>query len=476
MKYFLLSLAALLLLLSCDSSTSPSEDSFTISGKVSLLDSEGNPVTEGLEDIIVMIYNTIEIDPDLLQVKADYPHIGAEINQEVFFDIRDEEPIKTVSCDSEGNYSFSIPKGNYNLCFYGENYGYKLIHELEVTSDQALSEAVLYEVISLSGSISDFTFESDKVYYITDDLIIPANSNVLFETGTNVDVADNKKIFFIGDFNIIENQYDTYIKFNSFYNTTRSKNIFRGIEFINISNLTVEKCIIKNAVTGIGLSSILSSVDINNCILFNNSIGVSTQQVSSITVSNCNIYNNYNLGIDLTCKNYCYNNIVFNNNEGMRITEADSENFNNYYLSNFMGLRVAYFNIINVYNNEFNFNDYGVSMSGANPNIYRNNFKDDNVNIEICRRYVQDYYDFSLPVITFNNFTGNGYLLDLKGIHSISSAWFEYWGVDDDLICNDNFWNNNKEMIKDGFFYGMNYYLVIIERELFSVISNNGIE
>jgi hypothetical protein len=439
------------------------------------MDTEGNPVTSGLEDIIVMIYNTVEIDPDLLQVKADYPHIGAEINQEVFFDIRDEEPIKTVSCDSEGQYSLSIPKGEYNICFYKEDYGYKLIHDLEVTSDQALLEVVLFEVISLSGSISDFTFENGKVYHITDDLIIPANSNVYFEAGTYVDVVNNKKIFMMDDFNIIENQDNGYIEVNSIYNNQTPRGIFRGFECVNASSYNLDRFLIKNTTTALSINSVSAYVKVNNSTVFNSNIGISTVQADTIEVFNCNIINNTGIGIDLSVSNNCFKNIIFNNNEGIRNVEAECDISDSYFQKNQIGVRVGFYNHMKIHHNEFSLNNIGVSMSGANPNIENNNFLDDNINIEFNSRYVQQLFEKSNPYIINNNIQSSTWQIDLRGENDLFYPNISQWGVSRDYVCGRNFWGVEKKIRDNNIINIENGYFFIIENEYGSLINNNGI-
>lgn len=475
MKYFLI-IISVLLLLSCDSSTSPSDESFTLSGKVSLFDAEGNPVTSGLEDIIIMIYNTVDIDQDLLQVKADYPHIGAEINQEVFFDIRDAEPIKTVNSNSTGEYSFSIAKGDYNLCYYKEDYGYKLIHELEVSSDQSLAEVVLNEVISLSGFISDFTFESGRVYHITDDLIIPANSNVYFETGTYINVANNKKIYVMDDFNIIKNQINDYIEVNSIFNNQTSRSIFRGFECVNGNSYHFESFLIKNTTTALSFNSVNASVNINKSTIIKSNIGISTVLVDTITIVNSNVLNTTSIGIDLNSSNLCNSNIVFGNYEGIRSVDTISLITNSYFMENHMGVRLGFYESIEIMNNEFSSNDIGISMSGASPIISYNNFKDDDININTCKRYVQGYDEFSNPSIKFNNFSSGECYIDLIGNDDLfSSSGIFTWGVHNDLVIRRN--NCQKiDNFRDNLYYGYSEgYEILVEFPYNNTIIEAGI-
>lgn len=473
MKNFLLFMLALVFLLSCSDSTSPK--SLTLSGQVSILDSDGNPASESLEEITVMIYNTIKIDPDLLKVKSDYPFIGAEITQEVFFDIRDAEPIRTVNCNSQGEYTFTVNKGDYNIVFYKEGYGYNIKHEVEVNNDLTLGEVVLNQVVSLSGSLSNFTFESWKVYHITDDLIIPANSNVVFETGANIDVANNKKIFLMSDLNVTEIAKEDYVKFNSIYNNLGNKNVFRGIECVNYTSYNIKNLMIKNATTALSFNSINAEINISDCSILNNSIGISTLQADSLHLSNCNILNNSNIGVDLSINNTCFNNIVFNNNEGIRNVEADCDISNSYFLDNHMGIRVGFYNPMRIHHNEFNKNTFGISMSGADPLIEHNNFLEDEVNIEICRRYVQQYYEYSNPIIKNNNIISNNYQISIFGNNDLFYPNWNIWGVNKDYECGLNYWGQEKKIKDNDILNDYNGYYVIISAEINNFVTNSGI-
>ena len=446
MRYFLTILAALLLLLSCDSSTS-SEDSFTLSGTVSLLDTEGNIVPEGLDEILVMIYNTVEIDPDLLRVKADFPFIGTEINQEVFFDIRDGEPIKTINCNSGGGYSFSVPKDNYNLCYYSEGYGYRLIHELDVSEDNTLPEVALQEVTTLSGSISNFTFESGKVYHITDDLIIPQNSNVVFEKNAFVDVANNKKIFLMDDLNLTEAENGEFVKFNSIYDYLGDKNMFRGIECVNITSLTINNISVSNSSSAIMLQNSVIGVTINNCVLKNNSNAISSNSNNTFKIGNTLICNNSGIGITSNSDSEIYKSIFYNNEIGFKISMNEAEVYNCYFLDNFMGVRTVGFDEQIIKNNEFKLNEYGITTSGSSPNIEYNNFYNDKTNIETNKMFMSTgSYTFSDPIINNNNFYKNDQtIIDLIGKHleGLPGDEWHSCGVTNNINCTYNYWESS---------------------------------
>ena len=82
------------LLLSCSSPTETPKGS--LSGTVNL---------EGLSDhsnITVAIYDLAVLDPEIVSINQQYPHIGVIINQHTEFDHRLQEPVKYTETDAEG--------------------------------------------------------------------------------------------------------------------------------------------------------------------------------------------------------------------------------------------------------------------------------------------------------------------------------------------------------------------------------------
>ncbi|MCK4696254.1 MAG: hypothetical protein KAT74_10850, partial [Candidatus Cloacimonetes bacterium] len=86
----------LFLLTSCSSPTSTPKGN--LSGTVHL---EGE--TEH-SNITVAIYDLAELDPDIVSINQEYPHIGVIISQHTEFDHRLQTPVKYTETDAAGNF------------------------------------------------------------------------------------------------------------------------------------------------------------------------------------------------------------------------------------------------------------------------------------------------------------------------------------------------------------------------------------
>ncbi len=476
MKNVLLTILVILtlLLLSCDSDSTSSSEKYTLSGNVKLLDLDGNEVLEGLSNVSIMIYDLVEIDSGLLQVKADYPFIGSDVNQEVFFDIRDKSPIKEINCDDNGNFTSKIAKGTYNIVVYSEDYGYKMFYDYNLDSDSSINDINLYEIQELSGAVSNFTFQADHVYHITDDLVIQENSNVVLQAGAYIDVADNSKIYVNDDFNITENNGKN-VNFNSIYYKNQEKNLFSGIEIMSGENINIYSLIVKNASNALLFSNQLAITQVTNSSFINNNRGIITQNIISVNISECNIFNNTSIGCEIDSQNSLNNNIVYNNNEGVRVVEAISDLSNSYYLDNWMGIRCAFYEEVNIHNNEFDKNEFGISMSGSNPAINFNNFKDDFINIELCARYTQASYDYCLPNIENNNILSVSWQIGIKGFNDLFAQNNQAWAVNTDFYCGKNFFGKTKNFLDNKIYMFNEGFYVVIDNEFDTFLNTCGI-
>ena len=124
--YFLLFTFFLLILFtSCSSPTSTPKGS--LSGTVNL---------EGQADhseIMVAIYDLAELDPDIVSINQEYPHIGVIISQHTEFDHRLQTPVKYTETDAAGNFEIKkIPTGTYNIVALKDSFGFKYIYEVEI--------------------------------------------------------------------------------------------------------------------------------------------------------------------------------------------------------------------------------------------------------------------------------------------------------------------------------------------------------
>ncbi len=445
-QFIIVFVITLIILLSCDSDSTSSSEKYTLSGNAKLLDLDGNEVFEGLSNVSVMVYDLIEIDSDLLQVKEDYPFIGSDVNQEVFFDIRDENPIQEASCTDNGSFSLSLEKGVYNIVVYSEDYGYKILFEYNLDSDSSINDITLYEIQELSGAISNFTFQTDHVYHITDDLVIQENSNVVFQAGTHIDVADNTKIYINDTFNLTSNG-DKKANFNSIYHKNQDKVVFSGIEVVKEGTISFLNVIIKNSSSAMLFQPSAGDVIIESCVFINNNNSITSNNNDSFHVINSQIFSSNGIGVFSSSNSIIKKSILFDNNIGYKISMANTEVVNNYFLDNFMGVRTIGFEDQGVFNNEFDMNDLGISVSGSSPVIENNVYKNDKTNIELNPMFLSTGSSvYSNPSIKNNNFNKlDRKIIDtvgsnIEGHSGISSSM----GISSNLDVTNNYWASSE--------------------------------
>ena len=79
----------------------------------------GNVQLQGEEDhsnITIAIFELATLDPDIVAINQEYPHIGVIINQPTEFDHRFGNLVKYTETDANGNFKIKdIPTGRYNV-------------------------------------------------------------------------------------------------------------------------------------------------------------------------------------------------------------------------------------------------------------------------------------------------------------------------------------------------------------------------
>ncbi|MDD4157192.1 MAG: hypothetical protein PHY08_11525, partial [Candidatus Cloacimonetes bacterium] len=99
-KYLIL-IFSVVLVVSC--TTSPSSSSASLTGTISLLNSEDH------SGVTVALYNLAYLDTTLVRINQEYPHIGVIITQETEFDHRLQTPVKFTQTDQ---FSFRAASAN----------------------------------------------------------------------------------------------------------------------------------------------------------------------------------------------------------------------------------------------------------------------------------------------------------------------------------------------------------------------------
>ncbi|MCK4358328.1 MAG: carboxypeptidase regulatory-like domain-containing protein [Candidatus Cloacimonetes bacterium] len=125
--HYSLYILIIITLLSC--TTSPQTGS--LSGNIQL---ENETDHSG---ITVALYELAELDPDIVAINEEYPHIGVIINQTTEFDHRFGNLVKYTETDANGNFKIkNIPTGRYNVVAMKDNFGFKYIYEISVSDGE----------------------------------------------------------------------------------------------------------------------------------------------------------------------------------------------------------------------------------------------------------------------------------------------------------------------------------------------------
>ncbi len=123
--HFTFYILLILTISNCSDTTEVSKGS--LSGTVNLEDETDH------SGITVALYDLATLDPDIVSINQEYPHIGVIINQHTEFDHRLQEPVKYTETDAEGYFKIKkIPTGKYNVVAIKDSFGFKYIYEFEI--------------------------------------------------------------------------------------------------------------------------------------------------------------------------------------------------------------------------------------------------------------------------------------------------------------------------------------------------------
>ena len=112
MRKILLLYSILLIILNCTKLFNTDTEESTISVKVTL---EG---MSGHSGITVFLYETVELDPDILSINQQYPNIGVIISQRTEFDHRLYYPEYETTTEQNGHFSLDkIPFNDYIFAY-----------------------------------------------------------------------------------------------------------------------------------------------------------------------------------------------------------------------------------------------------------------------------------------------------------------------------------------------------------------------
>ena len=310
------------LLLSCSSPTETPKGS--LSGTVNL---------EGLSDhsnITVAIYDLAVLDPEIVSINQQYPHIGVIINQHTEFDHRLQEPVKYTETDAEGYFEIKkIPTGMYNIVAIKDSFGFKYIYEINIQEGENELSNSQFSILN-SQLNSKFKIQNSKLVVRSSDITLFPETSYTNQVPTTTFLTDHHYI--------IDNPYGEVILYNNSL-TIQPRAVVRitpNTDFKILGTLTAqgEENNMFWVTTNAGFSESLISNDPDSLAFYNSFELTSYASISNDLIEwgkwdfgNENlIINSYNNDLIVT------NLIITNGNDNLTVSNVDSE----LYLSNLL--------------------------------------------------------------------------------------------------------------------------------------------
>ena len=457
------------LLVSCSSPTSTPKGNLT--GVVHL---------ESLSDhssIIVALYDLAELDPEIVSINSQYPHIGVIITQHTEFDHRLQEPVKYTETDAEGYFEIKkIPTGIYNIVALKDSFGFKYLYEFEiekgenqltpqsssrrgeeltprpplfssiegeiknkdgeiplfkgeqkgVNPENRTSDLTLYPETTYSGVITEnLTFETDHHYIIDDDTDVLSSYSLTIQPGAVIRINPGVDFRILGTITAQGEENNMFwVTTNAGFleslmpNVQDSLAIYNSLELSSIA--TVENDLIEWGKFDYASTSLLNQVNnlhIQNGIFRDAGCGFKSTNVDSI---------------------FCYNSVFLNNTEkGIYfIDHLNGKIQNNVLINNCNACEIKHRFCGSIINNYIDKNEIGCKLWSFHGSI-EHNIINQNMFSDIWITGNNDNITETINVI-FNNFSSNTGIY-LKAMNS--------YGYLSPIIINNNNFRNDEFFI-----------------------------
>ncbi|MFA6726211.1 MAG: right-handed parallel beta-helix repeat-containing protein [Candidatus Cloacimonadaceae bacterium] len=444
-SYILISIIVLIFAFLCNS-CSTNADKGTISGIVMLVNDSDNPSLNPVDyaGVTVALYKTAVLDTTLVRINQQYPQIGVQITQETEFDHRNFNPLKVVSTDAEGKFSFpSLSAGNYNLVLWKTDWGIRYLCSVraEEKENNNLGTIELYPATSYDSPLVNepTIFKSDHSYFVLTD--VNFMSSVEFQPRTQIFINPACMVKFYGAVTTPE-----------FTSSRDMWKITTGKEIYSTSPVTMDMDSYYSAVNFYG-----DEINLRTGIVRYGSNGISTLNIDSNSV-NYMVFKDCNDALTISHGDLGIRNIVVTNSKISGITYSSNIGeggilsiekciLNNIAERGIYILWSNYYHITNIYFNNINFAIY---IRGSNGLTYNNIF-DNNY------YYIYFYKDCTYNEVTYNNFYKTSMGLYLIGnINNINNNNFygpikyyimditknisPYSSVSADVNATNNYW------------------------------------
>jgi len=417
-SWMILSLIVLIFAFLCNSCSTKANKG-TISGTVTLFNDIPGLYIENPMDfsgVTVALYKTAVLDTTLVRINQQYPQIGVQITQETEFDHRNFDPIKVVTTDADGKFSFpSLSAGNYNLVLWKTDWGIRYICSVraEEKENNNLGTIELYPATSYDTPIvsEPTTFKSDHSYFILTDVnfmssvefqprtqifINPATMLKFYGTVITPEFTSSQDMWKITSGKEIYSTSQVIMDFDSYYSTVnfygdqvsiKSGFVTYGdnaLNSINVSSSEMYYMVFRDCGTALTINQ--GNVDVRYLVIYNcNNSGI--VYTSNIDGSDTSVYITKSIAIDIIqravsaekAKNLYINNCYFQDNYFAITNKYCSgiieynEFSNNYYDLYYSKIHTSLYNEIH-YNNFYKSYNKSIFLTGEINNITNNNF------------------------------------------------------------------------------------------------------
>lgn len=463
MKYFLLSLAVLLLLLSCDSSTSSSEKG----------DLTGSIFLENMDDhsgITIELYNLADLDPEIVKINNEYPNIGVIVNQQTDFDHRVESPISSTSTDNNGEFKVSnIPVGTYNLVARKDGWGWRNIYEVQITEssnsvNSKKENIYLYPEQVISGTIIEsIIIEPFHHLIVEEDVLFLPNSYFELKPNAVCRINGGKKIEIMGGCKL-QGLKDNYFVVTS-NSVSKNKNIEYYSTFVIEEGATISNNIIVYGdfkYGNIPMYSKINEIVFSNSVISNCYSGIYLSFINNGTAVNNlarNVEGESNAGIyfEQVTQGDIMNNITINCTNGIMVKDyCDPQISNNINLNNFYGIQLFASNSIVTHNTIDNCT-YGMRLCGiSQPQVSLNQILNSEYGFFLG---YSGYYTAVQPAIHNNNISSSRYfyyvrLTSQKDIEAQNNYYFtqDYELINTMIYDKEDYHESNQDHVGTVFF------------------------
>jgi len=427
----------------CSSSTKPKTGS--LSGRVILVNDTGDPSLDPVDfsGVTVALYELAVLDTTIVRINQEYPQIGVQISQETEFDHRLQNPVRVVTTDPDGSYSFDkVTLGTYNLVALKPGWGYSYSYSVPCTETHDQTDIELFPeraVATVNGSA--FTFLSGR-HYVADAAALFLEP-VEIQTGSVIRIAPGESISFYGPITVTEvgGHRFRFTTDNNAYSTAKldSLETYDRILFASETNNYIHSGLIQAIQNGLQFQN--GSAEISNTVFSGGGVSFvgsnlpSTVQSSIIRGFNQvaqNFYGPTTISRNIYAKN---------TDKCMILYDLEGTVSDNYFVDNWNGIQPFRGNVT-IANCAFDRNFKAIAPCASNAQLLDNDFYNDTYNIEFNAYLAQtgtiEYCD---PVVTGNNFHYTHKIISNRtrsGLYH-NDDWFPS-GIVGSINCPNNYW------------------------------------